>query len=205
MSLYHRLKEDLQQGQFIPGQVLTQKMLAERYAISRIPVRDAVKRLQSEGWLTLHGKCGIKVPEFNAKEVEDIYLMRMHLEPLLLEFALPYLNRQRLGEAKDLLEALDSATDAAQIGQLNQQFHSCLYQAAGRPALFSTVEALSRQAQRYIGYQSRYLQHQRQSQQEHYQLLTYLENQETEKALALLKSHIAQAGLALVAHLQEKS
>lgn len=204
MTLYQQLKEDLQLGRFQPGQVLTQKALAERYGVSRIPVRDAIKRLQNEGWLAIHGKCGIKVPAFDAGEVEDIYLMRMHLEPLLLEFALPRLTRQRLGEARDILDRLDKAFDAVQIGQLNHQFHCCLYQAAERPTLFATVQGLSRQAQRYIGYQARYLQHQDQSQQEHHQLLDYLQRNADEQALALLKSHIAQAGLAMLAHLQGK-
>ncbi|MCK7599072.1 GntR family transcriptional regulator [Microbulbifer sp. CAU 1566] len=203
MDLYQQLKADLQQGHFAPGTVLKQTLLAELYGVSRIPVRDALARLKSEGWLTAHGKRGLAVPQFDPQEAEDLYLMRMRLEPLLQELAAPNLNRETLGRARDILDAMEAspALGAAEIGALNWQFHTCLYRAAERPTLFAAVEQLHRQCERYIGYQSRSLDYQATSQGEHYQLLDFLERGESAAAVALLEQHIARAGRALVEHL----
>ncbi|WGL14994.1 GntR family transcriptional regulator [Microbulbifer bruguierae] len=208
MDLYQQLKADLQYGRFAPGTPLTQSELAERYGVSRIPVRDALARLKTEGWLTDHGKRGVAVPLFDPQEAEDHYLMRMRLEPLLLELAAPKLNGEILGRARDILDTLERTEgkplpDAATIGSNNWQFHTCLYRAAERPALFNTVEQLHRQCQRHIGFQSRSLDYLETSQREHYQLLELLQRGETAKACSLLEQHIAAAGRMLVAHFRK--
>lgn len=204
MSLYRQLKADLQRGRFAPGSVLTQAELAERYAVSRIPVRDALQRLKNEGWLTEHGKRGVAVPEFDPLEVEDLYLMRMRLEPLLQELATPHLNGEILGRARDILDTMEQSAElsAEQIGAYNWQFHACLYQVAGHPTLFATVAQLHCQCERYIGYQSRSLDYQRTSQREHYELLELLQKGDSNAASALLEQHIAAAGRALVDYLR---
>ncbi|WP_323845627.1 GntR family transcriptional regulator [Microbulbifer magnicolonia] len=204
MSLYQRLKRDLQRGRFAPGSVLKQTELAEHYGVSRIPVRDALQRLKSEGWLTGHGKRGVAVPRFDAREVEDLYLMRLRLEPLLQELAAPHLSGEILGRARDILQRMETepALTAAEIGALNWQFHACLYRAADRPTLFATVEQLHRQCERYIGYQSRSLDYQDTSQREHHEILAALERGDASAAARLLEQHIGNAGRLLVDYLR---
>ena len=205
MSLYRQLKADLQRGRFAPGSVLTQTELAQLYDVSRIPVRDALQRLKSEGWLTGHGKRGVAVPHFDPLEVEDLYLMRMRLEPLLQELAAPHLNGEILGRARDILDKMEREPQlsAAEIGALNWQFHTCLYRPAGHPTLFATVEQLHRQCERYIGYQSRSLDYQGTSQREHYEILDQLQRGDSTAASDLLEQHIAAAGRALVDYLRD--
>ncbi|WP_078083761.1 GntR family transcriptional regulator [Microbulbifer mangrovi] len=212
MGLYQRLKSDLQRGRFAPGTVLKQTELAEQYEVSRIPVRDALARLKNEGWLTGHGKRGVAVPRFDPLEVEDLYLMRMRLEPLLQELAIPHLNGEILGRARDYLDTMEASAQslqtqsaeisATEIGALNWQFHTCLYRPANRPTLFAAVEQLHLQCERYIGFQSRSLDYQATSQREHYELLGLLQNGDGKAATALLEQHIAAAGRALVEHLR---
>ncbi|MFA0810930.1 GntR family transcriptional regulator [Microbulbifer epialgicus] len=204
MGLYEKIKADLQRGRFAPGQVLRQVELAELYDVSRIPVRDALHQLRNEGWLSPHGKRGVAVPQFDPIEVEDLYLMRMRLEPLLQTLALNKLNREVLGRANDILDSMEASTQmsAEQIGNLNWQFHACIYKAAERPTLFSAVEQLHRQCERYIGYQSRSLQYQNTSQGEHFSILKALKRGDGELAATLLAQHIEAAGKSLVSYLR---
>ncbi|WP_043320206.1 GntR family transcriptional regulator [Microbulbifer sp. HZ11] len=206
MDLYHQLKLDLQRGHFAPGTPLKQAEIAKRYGVSRIPVRDALARLKAEGWLCTHGKRGLAVPALAPQEAEDLYLMRMHLEPLLLERAAPNLNGEIIGRARDILDAMDKnpVLDASALGQHNWQFHTTLYRAAERPALFHTVEQLQRQCERYIGYQNRTLDYQSTSQEEHHRLLDLLQQGDCAPACALLEQHIAAAGRLLVQHLSDR-
>ncbi|WP_416307813.1 GntR family transcriptional regulator [Neptunicella sp. SCSIO 80796] len=202
MTLLKQLKQDIQTGVFLPGEVLRQTELAARYQVSRIPVRDAISTLLNEGWLVRHGKAGVAVAAFDQQEVEDIYLMRMRLEPLILELAFPHLSKALLGQAEDLLDLADNARTAQQVGELNWRFHQSLYQCANRVTLMDTVNHLHQQCARYIGYQSINLHHMHRSQQEHRQMITALRQQNLTAANDLLISHIQQAGQLLVEHIR---
>ncbi|GAB2892806.1 GntR family transcriptional regulator [Microbulbifer echini] len=205
MSLYEKIKADIQQGRFAAGQPLKQVELANFYRVSRIPVRDVLQKLKNEGWLIRHGKRGVAVPQFDPLEVEDLYLMRARLEPLLQSLALEKLSGEILGRARDILLSMEarSGLSAEQIGNLNWQFHACIYRAAARPTLFATIEQLHRQCERYIGYQSRSLHYQSTSQEEHFAILEALHQGHGEQAAALLAQHIEAAGQLLVNHLRQ--
>ncbi|WP_444899153.1 GntR family transcriptional regulator [Microbulbifer sp. VAAC004] len=203
MNLYEKIKADLQRGHFPAGQALKQAELAEFYEVSRIPIRDALQRLKNEGWLSPHGKRGVAVPEFDPLEVEDLYLMRMRLEPLIQTLAQKKLTGEILGRARDILDTMEGNPNlsAEQIGSLNWQFHATIYLAAERPTLFATVEQLHRQCERYIGYQSRSLDYQNTSQKEHYAILEALQQKREQEAASLLATHIETAGKLLVSFL----
>ncbi|MCC2618139.1 GntR family transcriptional regulator [Aestuariibacter halophilus] len=202
-SLYKAFKQDIQAGRLPVGTPLKQTELAQRYGVSRIPVRDAIKQLMAEGWLAQHGKRGVMIPPLDPTEAEDLYLMRMYLEPLILTHAIPHLSHQTLGQAQDLLQQLDDTTlDPHQHGALNWSFHALLYQAAQRPVLYQTIADLHRQCARYIGYQSLTLDYLHTSQAEHHDLLDAIRDKNTRLAKSILKQHISEAGEQLVAYLR---
>lgn len=204
--LYQKLKQDLLAGKFNKEQPIRQAEIAAHYQVSRIPVRDVLQQLKAEGWLSEHGKCGVIPTPLDAREAEDLYLMRAQLEPMLLEMAIPRINNQGLGLAQDLLEQIEQCTqDQQQYGQLNWQFHACLYQAAQRPTLFSTLEYLHNQCSRYIGYQSLAMGYDHTSQDEHYALLELIRVKDTDAAKLLLKEHIQAAGKIICQHLQHSA
>ncbi|GAC14339.1 GntR family transcriptional regulator [Aliiglaciecola lipolytica] len=203
--LYSQIKTDIQENRLPVGQALKQEMLSQRYNVSRIPVRDVLHRLKSEGWLIPCGKRGVMIPQLNATEAEDLYLMRMYLEPLILAQSIPNLNQQMLGKAADILTKLDNNKDLSieENGELNWQFHACLYEPANRPTLFGTIASLHQQCGRYIGYHSQKLQYSNTSQDEHYQILNAISEKNISHAQAILKAHIRDAGEILVNYLND--
>ncbi|WP_342807152.1 GntR family transcriptional regulator [Alteromonas sp. M12] len=205
--LYNQIKLDIRENKLPIAQALKQEALSKRYNISRIPIRDVLQRLKNEGWLTSCGKCGVMIPELNATEAEDLYLMRKYLEPLILQYAIPNLNQQTIGKARDYLQAIDSQEQLSieEHGELNWQFHACLYEQANRPTLFNTIASLHQLCGRYIGYHNQQLNYLKTSQQDHYNILKAIENQDTEHAISLLEAHISDAGKTLVAFLLQES
>ena len=202
-SLYEQLKQDIREHKLPVGMALKQEELAAQYGVSRIPIRDVLQKLKNEGWLVQSGKCGVMIASLSAQEAEDLSLMRQYLEPLLLAYALPNLTNNMLGQAEDLLVALDNKQlSVSECGELNWQFHACLYQAANRPTLFNTIISLHQQCSRYIGFHNTQLNYNSTSQDEHYQLLDALKNKQLELAQSILKQHIAQASCQLVEYLQ---
>lgn len=204
-ALYQKFKQDIRDNKLPTDSPLKQEQLATQYGVSRIPIRDVLQRLKNEGWLTQSGKRGVMLHPLNAIEVEDLYMMRMYLEPLILSYAIPKLNHQTLGQATDILEQLaQPKLSVAQHGELNWQFHACIYQAADRPTLFNNIANLHQLCSRYIGFHSVELNYIDTSQQEHYQLLDALKAKQVSKAKAILKQHISVAGEILVAYLNKK-
>lgn len=204
-ALYQKFKQDIRDNKLPTDSPLKQEQLATQYGVSRIPIRDVLQRLKNEGWLTQSGKRGVMLHPLNAIEVEDLYMMRMYLEPLILSYAIPKLNHQTLGQATDILEQLaQPKLSVAQHGELNWQFHACIYQAADRPTLFNNIANLHQLCSRYIGFHSIELNYIDTSKQEHYQLLDALKAKQVSKAKAILKQHISVAGEILVAYLNKK-
>lgn len=203
-GLYQQLKQDIRDNKLPIGSPLKQEQLASDYGVSRIPVRDVLQRLKNEGWLTQSGKRGVMVHPLSATEAEDLYIMRMYLEPLILSHAIPKLNHQVLGQATDILEQLDQPKlSIAQHGELNWQFHACIYQAAKRPTLFNNIANLHQLCSRYIGFHAVELDYVKTSQNEHYQLLEAIKAKQLGKAKSILKQHISEAGEILVHYLHK--
>ena len=203
-DIYQQLKSDILNNQLTAGSVLKQEQLSEKYGVSRIPIRDVLQRLKNEGWLAQSGKRGVMVHPLSADEAQDLYMMRQYIEPMLLEFAIPKLNHQTIGQATDILEKLDqSGLNIQQHGELNWLFHATLYQAAQRPTLFNTANHLHQLCARYIGFHSVELDYVNTSQQQHYDLLDAIRLKQVDKAKSILNLHIVQAGELLVTYLKQ--
>ena len=118
-TIYNDLKNKLIHCVYPPGSELNEMMLTEEYGVSRTPVREAVNRLEADGYLKIIPKKGIYVSEVSIEDVLQIFDTRLEIEPLTLRMALPYLKieellswRQRFREPEDdLLKSLQTDTD----------------------------------------------------------------------------------------------
>ncbi|MBB6099372.1 DNA-binding GntR family transcriptional regulator [Deinobacterium chartae] len=202
-SILEALREDILSGALPPGEPLRQESLSQRYGVSRLPVRQALQRLEVEGLAHAEGRRGMVVARLDPLEAEDIALMRARLEPLALELAYPRLSKADLGRAEDLADAMQAEQDSARYGSLNWEFHRALYLPGGRPRLLATLEGLHRQADRYLRFQYHVLHHTDQSHLEHLELIRALRARHLPEALEILRGHITRAGEQLSAFLSQ--
>ncbi|HAT43227.1 MAG TPA: GntR family transcriptional regulator [Rheinheimera sp.] len=204
-NLAAQIRIDIQQGIWYPAQPLTQQQLADHYRVSRIPVRDAVQQLLSEGWLLSHGKAGIQVMPLTEAQARELSEIRSALEPLALRLALPHLTFAQLGTAEDWLTQLEALEQPStwQVAKLNSEFHLSLYRACDRPQLLQLIEHLHEKAGMYLGFQHLQLAYGPTSQQQHRELLHLLKQQNHAAALLLLRQHIEEAGSQLAGHLHQ--
>lgn len=204
-DIYRLLKQDIRRRFWQPGQALTQQMLASHYRTSRIPVRDAMARLQAEGWLVSHGKASLQAMTLTAAEAAELAMIRLALEPMALQLAAAQLSQAQLGAAEDILRQAAAAVEPLAAGELNWQFHRMLYQSCQQPQLLQLLEQLHEKAAMYLAVQEQQFGYAAQSQQEHWQLLQLLRDGQTEQAVACLRQHIALAGASLQQQLQDSS
>lgn len=144
-QVYLRLRDMVLYGDLKPGQAVTIQGLTERLNAGVTPVREAIRRLISQGALEFQGNRRVSVPKMSAADIGEIIVAREWLEPYLTRRAMERATDGDISALTDLDNALDGAIrqgDLRAYLQLNHQFHVNLYQLAGSPILADLAEGL---------------------------------------------------------------
>jgi DNA-binding GntR family transcriptional regulator len=118
-----------------PGQPLNQDELAKRFGVSRIPLREALRTLAGEGLIVIRQGMGAVVAELDPEEVEELYDLRLRLEPPLAVIAAGRCSRAEIDELEGLVErmAARAAANPEEWSGLNYAFRRRLYECSRRP------------------------------------------------------------------------
>ncbi|MCC6313273.1 MAG: GntR family transcriptional regulator [Thermomicrobiales bacterium] len=143
------LRAAIVNGRLKPGDRIRQEAIAAELGTSRIPVREALRQLESEGLISLIPYSGARVARVDAEEYEEIYLMREHLEPLAIRESLPRLTARHFSEIHDLVAQIERTEDPTDVLDLDRRFHLLTYSAAARPRLLQMIEGFWNSTQQY--------------------------------------------------------
>ncbi len=144
-QVYDALREAILSGHFSGGERLTQAELAARLSTSRIPVRDALKRLEVDGLVDVDERGICRVVEFSPEDLDETYGLRAMLEPRAGSLAVPKLDEeeiQYLHMLADQMVVAARAGDQARYVELNRSFHWTLYEASGWRRLVRIIKTL---------------------------------------------------------------
>jgi DNA-binding GntR family transcriptional regulator len=142
-QVYLRLKDDIFEFRLTPGERFTETKMAERYDVSRTPLRDALYRLQREGYLEVAFRGGWQVRNLDFRYFDDLYDLRIVLETIALErICHSPADSDELDELKRiwLVTRPEREQDGRRVSQLDEGFHASLVSAAGN-AEMSRVHA----------------------------------------------------------------
>jgi DNA-binding GntR family transcriptional regulator len=143
--LYRTLRQQIMHGELPPGKALTLRALAAQFAVSMMPVREAVQRLAAEGALTLSASGRIATPELTGDRIEELAALRALLEPELASRALPRVHMALIERMQVINAANQEAAlrrDAVGYVRTNLEFHRALYLRAQSPAILAVVETV---------------------------------------------------------------
>lgn len=188
--IYQSVKAAILSGELHPGQPLRQDDIARRHGVSKIPVREALLRLQSDGYVVLKKNRGASVRGLSAAEILNIMDIRVALECLALRLAIPHTGPSDLAEARRLLDEYGRASEVERLSLLNLSFHQSLYAPSDNPELLSMIAELNHRIGPYLRQEMTRASGPARSQREHLEILQACEAQETERATALLAKHI---------------
>jgi DNA-binding GntR family transcriptional regulator len=195
------LRNSILQGRYKGNQPLRQDRIAEELGVSKIPLREALVKLKAEGLVSFMPNRGAVVTELSAKEVDEIFTMRIALETKALERAIPNLRPADFIRAKSVLEILQKEEDRTQWSELNWEFHATLYQASQMPLLLSTIQTLHNNVTRYLIIYLDRLSAQDNSQKEHLAIFNACQKQDIDVAIKHLSTHLRKASKRLMAFL----
>jgi len=139
------LRADILTGDLAPGDQIVQESLAERYGVSRVPLREALKTLESEGQVIYHPHRGYFVAELSIADLLEVYRLRAILEAEAIRRAVPALADDDVDALADLLADVDEASadgDVIAMTAANRRFHFAIFDAAGLPRLSRLLHQL---------------------------------------------------------------
>ena len=140
--LYEVLRERIIQGDLPPGLALRQQHLAGEFGLSAIPVREALRMLAADGFVTIHANRGAVVREVSLEDALDIVDIRLALEPMALEKAVEQMDDTDIAACRRILSLFDHEDDPKVWSRLNRDFHFALYRPCGSDRLLSMIESL---------------------------------------------------------------
>jgi DNA-binding GntR family transcriptional regulator len=208
LAVADRLREMILCGAFREGEQLRQDAIAETFQVSRIPVREALRRLEAEGLIKIIAHRGAVVSSLSSDEIEELFDIRALLECEVLRLSIPNLTEVDFDQADEILRVYEKALwmegDVSSWGRLNSQFHAALYGRANRPHFMAIIRQINNNGERYTGLQLYLTRAFERAKKEHRQLLQLCRKRDVEGACTLLKQHIQTAGRTLKETLQQR-
>lgn len=149
--IYNTLRQAILNGAIKPGDRLVQRELAEKFKISRMPIRDALRKLEAEGFIEHISHKGMIVRGFNVNEIEEIYQLRQHLECLAIEACIKNISESKIKELKTIIYALEHHDqDSSSIEQqVLDNIDGLMVTEANMPILKDFLQTLRERLHRY--------------------------------------------------------
>lgn len=145
-----QLREAIFDGELEPGTPLRQEAVAKDFGISRIPVREALRQLESEGLVIIRPHSGARVAVLDFEECTEIYKMRERLEPLALSESIGSLTDEQKQTAKQAAKEVESLTgDLKAWLSADRRFHLACYAGVPTPRLLRMIVDFWNTTQRY--------------------------------------------------------
>lgn len=190
---YDAIKEAILVFKLKPGESLVENDLARQLGISKTPVRDALLRLEKEGFVTKIPYKGYYVMEITRQSVEDMFEIRSVLEGLAARLAVKHFSPADLDKARSLIRDQEQALSNGQIeaaSDLNRAFHNLIIQRANNERLEQMLGNLDDHLQRYRILSNAQSGRLEKSAEEHQRVLEAIQGQNSEEAEVAVRAHI---------------
>lgn len=149
---YHFLEEQIVEVRVAPGERISEAGVARQLQMSRGPVREALRQLESIGLVHRENNCGVRVADFEEKELEELDALRNHLLALAGRLAAKNATAGHLSKMEKIIEKMSAAIeeeDFSAYSNLNLQFHDLLSNATQNTKLCQHLDQVYRQIRRY--------------------------------------------------------
>ncbi|WP_260983556.1 GntR family transcriptional regulator [Cytobacillus oceanisediminis] len=196
------IREAIIRGDFKPGERLKQSDLAEKMGVSRMPIREAFRKLESEGLILLEPHKGAVVKSININDIEEIYALRSELEKMAVYQSVELLTQEDIAQLSSLVDQMENAEDADTFVQYNIDFHRLLVKRCRWERLNSFIgtlwNGLPQQTPHLLSGQIET------SNTEHRKILEAVLKKDKETAAKLVSEHIFRTGESLIESIKKE-
>jgi DNA-binding GntR family transcriptional regulator len=202
-QVFEIVREQIITGKLSDDTPIRQDALASELGVSKIPLREAFARLEQDGLLTSQANRGYIVRPMSIAELEDIYDLRLKIEPDAAAYASTAATDEDRAEARQAFELLDqaAATNLGEVAIRNREFHTALVRPGRRALTTQLVERLTIFAERYVVAHLEPAGRDARAHREHHDLLDAWVAGDSKRVKSLLAQHIGATAADLRAQL----
>lgn len=194
--VYKKLREGIRFGEFKPGQRLREAELATELKVSRTPIREAIRRLASDGLVEVAPSRGVMIIELDKQQVRELYALRAVLEGAAARFAAQHATTDEVREMRALLKLIEKAKKSSDIAHFNRLFHTAIGEAAHNRYLTQALSQLADSLALLPGTTFEAPGRTDEANQEHVAILDAIEARDAERAEDAARRHIQNASVA---------
>ncbi len=199
--VFESLRRAVITGDLPDGHALRQEELARHFNTSRIPVREALTRLEQHGLVQIRRHHGYTVAGLSSEQIEEICRFRALLEAEIVAQAVPRMSNAALAQAKKCCEAFAKERDPVRWGDLNRDFHFSLYRESNLPYHVTAASSALEKTERYLVDQLRIAHSMTRARAEHKAILEACIARDANAAARLTRDHILAAHELFARHL----
>ena len=203
--VFNTLRQAIIKGDLKPGERLLEIQLADKLGVSRTPVREAIRKLELEGLVTMVPRRGTTVLGITKKHLKDVLEVRSALEELALELACRRVTPEQYEELvrlEALLEAKQDSDNAFELSDIDEKFHEQIYQATNNPRLIQLLANLREQMYRFRLEYMKAKDKRPRLIQEHQQIIKALKNKDSKAGRKAIYDHIVNQANAILSTLE---
>lgn len=190
MQVYQALRRRILAGDLAGGMALRQDEIAQRHGTSKVPVREALRRLEMESLVEFRPRRGAIVRLVSDEELLDMLDIRIALECRALELAVPNMAASDLHRAREILERYQGKEDQGHWSECNRQFHACILEPCGNRQLLGLIADVEQRAGPLLRLRITEAAGLDRPMKEHAAILACCERDEALQAVQLLREHI---------------
>ena len=201
------LMSAIMQGQLSPGERLLEVQLADEMGVSRTPVREAIRRLELEGFVVMVPRKGAYVAGLSINDVEEVYEIRTMLETLAVRLAAQRMQPADYAQLDDLSEKMRATWQEGNVDNwvsLDASFHELLYKFSRNERLVAMMNNIMEQLSRYRIISLANVEVRHNSLSEHQELIEALKRRDSEAAATAVAMHIENTKQSLINMLKAK-
>jgi DNA-binding GntR family transcriptional regulator len=184
------LRDAIRSGALPDGYELNQIALAEHFGVSRVPVREAMRQLQAEGWIDAKRHQRAVVRGYSFERILETFELRTVIELFLVEKAIGTITEAEITRLEALCDEMAASHDHRHWLELNRVFHNALYASANSLTATELVEQLTSQVERYVRANGASIEREREAVVEHRAILAAVKKRDVAAAQRLVRQHI---------------
>lgn len=190
-EVYNRLKHQITHAQIAPGEKISIRQIAEAFGVSTMPVREALRKLQAEGFVHFETRSVI-VRSLSRQEVVEIFAIRERLECLATEWAIGQIKSEDIEALRETLYAMDDKeVGLADWQRLNRELHLQLYELSGSAKLIQLITNVWDMVEPYMHIYTSSVGSLQTAQTQHHEMLELVEQGALEELLDWIRSHLS--------------
>ena len=201
------IRQAITDGTFSPGERLMEILLADEMGVSRTPVREAIRKLELEGFVVMIPRRGTYVADISIKDINDIYEIRTSLDVLAASLAAERINEEELARLQELLLEIEKyipSMNMEKIVELDTAFHDLLYTASRNERLRTIIANLREQLTGIRGRSMSYPGRMDQTMEEHRALVEAIAARDIDAAQKAARVHIENAEQTLLRSIENR-